>query len=115
MKTYAQENKEKNFDWNKFLNKGKWSQTELCDAAEKAANWVTCACGNQCAVIPRDRCGEPFDFKLKALGVDFSEHIDHARDSESPLEHIAKARKVLDKIEKRSTILINQIRKMLPA
>jgi hypothetical protein len=58
------------FDWNKFLNKSSISKDEWDDAAIRAHKWTTCACGNQCAVIPRDEIGKPDDELLVTLGGD---------------------------------------------
>ena len=63
---------------------------------------MTCACGNQCEVIPR-RIGEPVDVELRILGYQFSEHI-HARE-------YSKAIRTLSDIEKRSAFLISEIEK----
>jgi hypothetical protein len=66
------------YDWNDFLAraiKGATAGYEETWAINKAASWVTCACGNQCSIIPRDEDGEPQDKILSALGVDFYDEI----------------------------------------
>ena len=65
-----------------------------------AASWVTCACGNQCEVIPRED-GVPVDTELNTLGMKF--YVD-VRDMD-----ISAARNTLEKIEKRSATLIARI------
>lgn len=65
MKTYAEKKGEKPFNWNEALNKKDIDWEELND---KAQDWTTCACGNQCAVLPRGLNGEPEDEILAELG-----------------------------------------------
>ena len=67
-----------------------------------SSSWVTCACGNQCAIIPRDTNGEPTDEDLSDLGYDFHHRIDDGEYTE--------ALKVLELIEKRSLTLIKEIK-----
>ncbi|WP_396190254.1 hypothetical protein [Flavobacterium sp.] len=38
---------------------------------ELSSSWVTCACGNQCSVIPRYKKGEPRDTHLSQQGYNF--------------------------------------------
>lgn len=117
IKTYAQEHRQA-FDWNKFLSKNPGSHTkhERREAEDKASSWVTCACGNQCSIIPReedtgyDDDPAPLDSKLNRLGVQFYRDIENAH-SEYEFEgknSYAQARKTLRKIEERSAILIRQ-------
>jgi hypothetical protein len=103
MKTYAEKEKQKPFDWNKFLDKaiaGDTTRNEEAKAELLANDWVTCACGNQCAIIPRDEEGEPIDEELQELGNDFSNHIND-KDWEG-------AKRCLVDIESRSALLIDQ-------
>ncbi len=91
------------FDWNTFLKKavaGKVSESEIHTAEIRAADWVTCACGNQCAVLERDDDGQPLDGLLESLGYKFMNNIDNGRFQE--------AQKTLEAIEKRSAVLIKQ-------
>lgn len=74
MKTYARAEGEKEFDWNKFLKKEKFTEEELDDADYKASDWVTCACGNMCSIIPRED-GQPLDKRLAKLGEAFANHV----------------------------------------
>ena len=95
MKTYAELKGEKAFDWNKFLEnppqKGSEEHLDACDLAEA---WITCACGNQCDIIPRYPIGSPVDDKLEFLGIGFNNSI---QDAEYDV-----AKEILAKIEKRS-------------
>lgn len=69
--------------------------------ADNSGTWISCACGNACAIIPRNCDGEPIDVKLSRLGILFYEAI--------ALEHdFSTAIKVLHEIEDRSKILIAQ-------
>lgn len=64
-KTYVEVRGKKPFNWYKALNE---KEIDWEDLKNMASNWVTCACGNQCDVIPRDFKGEPEDSVLSALG-----------------------------------------------
>lgn len=104
MKTYTETRNREPFDWNKALENppelGSERHSELDDLA---AMWVTCACGNQCEIIPRTGTGAPNDRTLKKLGVDFSDHIE--------LGEWEKAKKTLYKIEERSAQIIKELAK----
>lgn len=67
-----------------------------------AGQWVTCACGNQCEIIPRNG-GAPVDGELHHLGLRFSSDVDDLNIEEAAL--------TLEKIEKRSETLIKRILK----
>jgi hypothetical protein len=75
MKTYAETNSKKPFDWNAFLNKPEHSFEELVLAEFLAGSWVTCACGSQCDAIPRTANGRPQDYFLKSYGMLFYDCI----------------------------------------
>lgn len=102
MKTYAETQNEKPFDWNKALavepTEDQWE-----DMKGMASNWVTCACGNQCDVIPRDKNGRPYDDELIDLGFRFLAYVEG--------RWIKGCRFILREIEERSAYLINQIKK----
>jgi hypothetical protein len=75
MKTYSEKQGEKPFDWFEFLTRENLNDGDWLYAKDKAISWVTCACGNQCAIIPRKTAegninGEPLDKVLKLLGGD---------------------------------------------
>lgn len=101
MKTYAEENEEEPFDWNEWLEdamQGKHSFADWEEANELAEDWVTCACGSQCAVIPRTKEGNPLDLKLMMLGVKFSYLISQ--------QDYYGAKETLAAIERRSTQIL---------
>lgn len=86
IKTYIESKGGDPFDWYKFLLEGPFTSTSLMDAKEKAGRWPTCACGNQCDIIPRFeagrdnpgygwKTGEPFDERLRQLGLKFGNVI----------------------------------------
>lgn len=101
MKTYSETQGKAPINW--------WDRIERLDTAQDeeirvwigdASSWITCACGNQCDIIPRKN-GEPVDGYLMNLGMEFYLRI--AR-KEKPI-----ATTVLKQIEQRSTQLINEI------
>ena len=98
LKPYATTKRRKFFDWNAFLAQDIIKHADWVKAKTRADSWVTCACGNQCAVIPRDFDGEPLDIELRKLGLHFSYAID---DRATNL-----ARITLAKIEVRSAYLL---------
>lgn len=90
-------------DWNDVLSKPappilSPEYDELCN---RAKSWVTCACGNQCAVIPRRYQGCPIDDRLSTYGGDFFEYIKE-RDW-------VGARMTLELIEARASQLVKEI------
>lgn len=89
------------FDWNKALNAP--LITNWVEMHHLSGSWVTCACGNQCAIIPRDTDGEPRDGRLSELGYLFHDYI-NARNA-------PKAKETLAQIETRSAGIINKILK----
>ena len=97
MNTYAEAKARPPFNWNAFLATEQ-SGTEWAIAGKLAASWVTCACGNQCAALPRDSGGQPQDLVLRRLGMQFMEAIDTAERD--------KARYILAQIEARSAVLL---------
>lgn len=108
MKTYCQTKSRSKIDWNKTLDDliaGKNTTRRISDIKELSNKWVTCACGNQCDVLPRWDDGSPKDTELEDLGMEFCDNIFD--------ENWKAARTTLNKIEKRSTLLINEIRKDL--
>ncbi len=114
-KVYAQTQGQKPFNWNRFLSPKTQRSKRSWEAAEfLAGDWVTCACGNQCAVIPRNTAeewwkpfGAPKDDQLDDLGVQFAKAIDK-RD-------LAGSREILAKIEARSTAILISMGHLKPA
>ena len=86
------------FDWNAFLASEQHDTDAWEDACKHSGSWVTCACGNQCAVLPRSTDGEPSDELLSELGMDFHEAIGY--------QDALQARAVLSAIEQRSAYLL---------
>lgn len=103
--TYTEANGRDTFDWNEFLDvasKGEpYKSFDLSQVSELAASWVMCACGSQCAAIPRRRNGSPKDAQLLALGSLFYLAV-----SESQFE---EAKWILKKIEVRSSELLEAL------
>lgn len=109
--TYSEDRSVPKFNWFKALEKANSLKAnnslpesfsdELC---KKANSWVTCACGNQCSMIPRSGFdGKPSDETLAKLGLQFSRIIDR--------EEYITAKLILEDIEKRSSFLIKEILK----
>lgn len=108
-KTYAETVGEVPFDWNLFLADPPLADTrEHLEACTRAQYWTTCACGNQCAIIPREntdavgssRRGSPSDGTLNGLGHQFYRFICGA--------NWRDARTTLAAIEARSAVLIRE-------
>jgi hypothetical protein len=99
--TYSKTRGEEPFDWNKFLARKRINSEQWLDAANLAGSWVTCACGNQCKIIPRDIDGEPKNPLLRRLGTRFYHDIQD--------EDKAGARATLKRIEAQSAIVIKRI------
>lgn len=103
MKTYAESEGKEPFDWSEFLNKENITEEEWTNAYLLSNEWVTCACGNQCDLIPRNDDGIPKDLELNLLGCFFHNHIASRR--------IDDAKQTLKAIEKRSAYLIDELNK----
>lgn len=73
--TYAEQCDHDVFNWDAFLNKPEFTDKELKDAYDLANQWVTCACGNLCADIPRSGTGCPEDDVLEEQGRAFNQAI----------------------------------------
>ena len=136
MKKYVETKSKKPFDWNKTLAKDckDMKESELEKLRNLSASWVTCACGTQCAIIPRAKKDthdhnqhEPLDDKLSTLGANFHSEGVHemaaqlgnyftthgdvwANDRKEYLKNANAARlkaiRILKQIEKRSSQLI---------
>lgn len=104
--TYAEKQGHKPFDWNTFLDRaiaGKISFDEHYEAIKLARHWVSCACGNQCNIIPRNFMGCPLDTYLAIMGSRFYSRVSRSRFKE--------AKQTLSNIEARSAELIAEIKK----
>lgn len=102
MKTLHEKHYGYTFDWKATLKKEKIGDAEWIELSLKAGEWVTCACGNQCAIIPRGRNGDPIDQELRELGYSFFMSIDRRRKKDSLM--------ILAAIEQRSAELIAEIK-----
>ena len=108
-RNYAETQGEPAFDWNKFLVTAHLhSNHDWESAKELAGDWVTCATGNQCDLIPRHeknglfyRRHEPKDTQLAELGIKFFNAIKG--------RSVALARIWLEQIENRSSELLFDI------
>lgn len=104
MITYAETKHNKEFDWYKALRKatkGQLDHFEINDLKKLASNWITCACGNLCAAIPRNIQGEPIDDDLQILGSAFYNKVN--------AELWDDAIEVLHEIEARSIQIMSEM------
>lgn len=115
LKSYAETKGKKPFDWMKWLNKKIYTLRDIRKKNVLSKSWVTCACGNQCSIIPRyEDVQAPKDIKLRGLGLDFNfalgdmqYHFAHER--YHAFEYSKQiAINILLKIEERSAILIKK-------
>lgn len=92
------------FNWNKaiaaMIKGNKDDKYNAKDLYDRSGDWVTCACGNLCDIIPRDVDGTPYDGRLEDLGFIFHQDV--------AIEDWHKAKLTLSQIEKRSAVLINR-------
>lgn len=120
IKTFAEDKGEEPFDWNEFLNREEYTLEELIKADNLASSWVTCACGNQCAEIPRvsERCigfNSPVDLILKQLGFEFSDKLEcmyifKKNHNKTMFDKSRKgAKQILEKIEIRSSEILKEM------
>lgn len=113
-KTYSEQKSAPIIDWNRIisdLKSGKIQKRtvtghrteEFTLIMTNARSWVTCACGNQCAIIPRTPAGRPLDPWLAAAGNYFPEAIE---DGES--DNYLLAERALKSIEQYSERVIRE-------
>ena len=114
MKTYAETQGKAPFDWNAFLVKESYSYTEVEHAHYLSREWVTCACGNQCDIIPRNYQGMPEDKILQHYGKEFVKFLSLMINKYFSKEdfNIGKklAKQTLHAIESRSQEIINDLK-----
>lgn len=116
-------------NWNEAIEqlKTKQSNTELVaytlKCMELASCWITCACGNLCATIPRYDNTQPIDLELRELGLLFSHiwrdlhddvvmmeiTVDNLYLSSMVYGYHHHLTRTLNSIEKRSTEILNEI------
>jgi hypothetical protein len=92
-KSFAETNNQTPFDWNKALQQdpAEISEAQLAELNALSKSWVTCACGNQCHIIPRGEAGAPEDDLLNGLGRSFYNvihHVYYAKNFDSTEEEI---------------------------
>ncbi len=100
--SYAVFNDMPPFDWLAFLERAiakTASDEEIRNAVALGRSWVTCACGNQCASLPRDSIGAPIDEALHRDGANFTYEVFN--------HQWPKAVETLKRIERRSAQLLN--------
>jgi hypothetical protein len=121
MKTFAQVRKKKTTNWNIALDTPVKDIDTWQKLSQLSGDWVTCACGNQCAIIPRGAKGMPENQTLRILGNDFYNAVRDTYFSAFFGRHVItfesnvkRAKKVLETIELVSAELIEiEIRKLL--
>ena len=106
MKTYSELKDVAPIDWNKQLDimisgEGDNYQGMAEQLTDRAGSWVTCACGNQCDIIPRRPDGQPFDELLASMGDTFYLFVKG--------EKWQDAKDLLFQIEERSELLIRRL------
>jgi hypothetical protein len=99
------------FDWFAFLKQDMESvDVDYFNKANSLAdNWVTCACGQLCKVLPKGNGNSPVDNELYDLGMDFAHEIDNLRYTRQNEDRL-KALETLNKIEARTTLLLEQMK-----
>lgn len=114
-KTYSEERNKPIIDWNKVISdlrsekikrrdvKGDITD-EFKEIERRAVDWVTCACGNQCSVIPRCSVGRPIDSILAQLGGYFPITIANGHE-----DNYERAEKILKDIEYRSAKILKEM------
>ena len=109
-KTYTEIREELPFNWLNALkalienenNPENPPDKEYLDRLDNlAGDWVTCACGNQCSIIPRNAHGVPEDDNLRRLGYLFYGQISSGK--------FKAALETLLQIEERSAQIISEI------
>ncbi len=103
-----------NFCWFLFLEQPDDQITEfqIEEAYDKSTKWVTCACGQVCASIPRNQSNEPDDETLYELGMQFMFELENAREQfyirDSFKKCLNDAKDILIEIEQRTAELLKQ-------
>lgn len=106
MQTYAETKGAPVTDWWKELeNPPRFDSDRYYKLRALAREWVTCACGNLCAVIPRGKVygwhDAPLDVDLRRLGLRFHDYVVSG--------NWPASRKTLAAIEARSAELLAEI------
>lgn len=119
-KSFTETQGKKPFNWYEELsvNCNKMTVRRAGYLSKLSSEWVTCATGNQCYLIPRnkdDACA-PVDSELKRLGLEFYNQgvykmyksLKH-KDSKEANLYRKIAIDTLDEIEKRSSKIISDL------
>lgn len=119
--SYCEHNDGRGVDWHEIIRRLRIADYDTFDLQQwqtYARSWVTCAVGNQCAIIPRttrdihsvSNIGTPLDAQLRDLGQAFSDCFEHLVDkaeNDCDVEcEIDGLEDYLEAIEQRSAILI---------
>ena len=91
-----------NWDWYAFLDASEEVKKEYRNEAyDLSSDWVTCACGQVCSVLPKgEYANVPLDCELGDLGIYFCDLICD--------EDWKNAKIILDRIEERTIFLLQQ-------
>lgn len=119
-KSYTEKKRHKKpFNWIEALGhpQNMYDWEKMAIMTSKASNWVTCACGVQCSVLPRNQLGEPRDPKLALYGRLFNDHIQKMNDFHIETDRLSmyfefarvNAIATLHKIERRSAYLLRKL------
>ena len=112
MKTYAETHSKWIYDWPQIiddLEHDRYDDEGKFEVYDAASNWPTCACGNQCAALPRDEEGCPVDKVMEKLGGQFFWSIGSLMASSTKLQrevHASRARHYMGLIEDRARKLL---------
>lgn len=87
--------------WDRIERLDTVDEEEYLQWCEDAKDWITCACGSQCDIIPRNEFGVPVNYDLKSFGDSFCVFIRNRRKDKSTW--------ALKNIEHISNRLINEI------
>jgi hypothetical protein len=104
-----------NFCWFAFLEQdpSTLSYDEIEEAYELSTEWVTCACGQVCSILPKTNQGEPADPLLSDLGIKFMRRMEYATESYNDIKELRlcfnEAKSILFSIEKRSKELLDAL------
>jgi hypothetical protein len=112
-KSYAETKRLTPVDWHTFLKLplGKVTPSLMSKMVRKSEAWVSCACGNQCAIIPRRNNGRPLDEELAQFGGYFFSNI--VTPQEAHQEDNVKAYNVRRKNARTTLRQVEQISKRL--
>lgn len=106
-------------NWNTVIDRmeaGDYDGDDYDEWDERANDWVTCACGNQCEAIPRGYTGAPKDAELFRLGGQFPvtlevlhEAVEVGQGKASLKVSADVARQCLADIERRSSEILAEM------